>query len=284
MTVASNVKTASDACNATDMNVLSETGLSDTSSTPAATPAKRTQILGYAGATHAAPPNTMEAFQAALDEGADGTELDVQRTSDGRLVCIHDAQLGRLSDGHGLVGEHTYEELRRLDFSKTRPGLAAARIALLGDALELMREHNKFVNIEVKSTDVIYPGIEAQILRLVTDLHMNEQVCYSTFNHFSLLEFTRLDSAAQIAPLYNEGLVDPWAYAKHIGASAAHPYYRNLTEGPGVLNGFLRSGVTVRAWTVDEPDSIRWLVAHHVDAIITDVPGVARHIRDDGEA
>ena len=54
------------------------------------------------------PENTLLAFQKALDEGVDGIELDVQLTSDGEVVIIHDEKVDRTTDGEGLVVSYTW--------------------------------------------------------------------------------------------------------------------------------------------------------------------------------
>jgi glycerophosphoryl diester phosphodiesterase len=62
-----------------------------------------------------APENTVPAFRAAIAEGADGVELDIRRTADQALVCLHDAGLGRTTSGRGAVRQHTLAEIRGLD-------------------------------------------------------------------------------------------------------------------------------------------------------------------------
>jgi glycerophosphoryl diester phosphodiesterase len=59
--------------------------------------------------------NTLPSLKAAFDAGADAAEIDVQLTRDGQLAVFHDATLDCRTDGTGTVGEHTLEELRRLD-------------------------------------------------------------------------------------------------------------------------------------------------------------------------
>jgi len=67
------------------------------------------------------PENTMAAFLGACDLGVDGIEFDVHQTSDGSLVVIHDYDLGRTTDGSGLVHEH---ELSYVRPSVPAPGAA----------------------------------------------------------------------------------------------------------------------------------------------------------------
>ena len=242
-----------------------------------------TIILGHAG-TKAAPPNTLESFQTVIDQHADGTELDVQLTSDGEVVCIHDETLDRLTDGFGLVKDHTYAELAKLNASASMEGYARTRIPLLSEVLSLFSQGHYEVNVELKSGMVLYPGIEQAVLDVVARSSMRERVYYSSFNHYSLLKIHQLDPEAFIAPLYSTGLVNPWDYVASIGAQAVHPFYLNLTAAsqmvPGLdaIAGFHEHGITVRAWTVDDPATLLWLFEHQVDAVITNVPAIARKV------
>ena len=58
-----------------------------------------TKIFAHRGASAYAPENTVEAFALAMEQGADGIELDVQMTKDGQVVVIHDETIDRVSDG-----------------------------------------------------------------------------------------------------------------------------------------------------------------------------------------
>jgi len=60
-------------------------------------------VTGHRGASAIAPENTMAAFRLAIELGADGLEFDVQRTSDGELVVMHDAILDRTTNGTGAL-------------------------------------------------------------------------------------------------------------------------------------------------------------------------------------
>ena len=74
-----------------------------------------TQIWAHRGASAHAPENTLPAFELAVRQGAQGVELDVQRTADGTLVVIHDETVDRVSDGMGRVVDLTLAQLRSLD-------------------------------------------------------------------------------------------------------------------------------------------------------------------------
>ena len=71
-------------------------------------------VIVHRGARAFAPENTLEAYAAALDYGADGCEVDIRCTSDGVLVLFHDDILDRLTEGFGAVSQVTYYELLSL--------------------------------------------------------------------------------------------------------------------------------------------------------------------------
>ena len=76
---------------------------------------RRPLVIAHRGDTAAAPENTLAAFTAAIDAGADGIELDVHPSRDGAPVVHHDYYLERTTNGSGLVTDHTVAELRALD-------------------------------------------------------------------------------------------------------------------------------------------------------------------------
>ena len=77
-------------------------------------PGSPIKVIGHRGAAAFAPENTLPAFRHALDIGADAVELDLHCTRDGALVCIHDDELDRTTDGSGPVEALTLEELQTL--------------------------------------------------------------------------------------------------------------------------------------------------------------------------
>ena len=84
-----------------------------------------TKIWAHRGASGYAPENTLESFELAIEQKADGIELDVQMTKDGELVVIHDETIDRTGNGTGRVQDHTLKELTALNFNKTHPEYAS---------------------------------------------------------------------------------------------------------------------------------------------------------------
>lgn len=72
-------------------------------------------VISHRGEHLHHPENTLPAYRAAFDAGADFIETDVRTTSDGRLVIMHDGTVDRSTDGHGEVASMTFAEIRKLD-------------------------------------------------------------------------------------------------------------------------------------------------------------------------
>jgi len=74
------------------------------------------RLCAHRGFSTVAPENSMPAFGAAVALGAEEIEFDLWPTKDGEIVSCHDDRLDRVSDGTGLIYEHTFAELQQLDF------------------------------------------------------------------------------------------------------------------------------------------------------------------------
>ena len=109
------------------------------------------RICAHRGFNTVAPENSMPAFGAAVAMGAEEIEFDVWWTKDGKIVSIHDDKLDRVSDGEGLVYEHTLEELRKFDFgSKFGDEYKGLKILTFEEILKKFACH-VIMNIHIKT-------------------------------------------------------------------------------------------------------------------------------------
>jgi glycerophosphoryl diester phosphodiesterase len=224
-----------------------------------------TQIWAHRGASAAAPENTLAAFDLAVRQGAQGVELDVQRSVDGVVVVIHDETVDRTTRGTGRVVDLTASELR--DWG----------VPTLAEVLDLLSPTDLRVNVELKNGIEPYPGLEEDVEAVVTDSRLGadapDRVVYSSFNHRSLARLGELGTRVPLGVLHVEAMVRPWVYAASFGARALHPMA--LTVLPVEVARSHEAGMAVHVWTVDDPDAVRALAAAGVDAVITNVPDVA---------
>jgi glycerophosphoryl diester phosphodiesterase len=232
-----------------------------------------TLVIGHRGAPRVAPENTVAAFRAAADLGADGVELDVRRTADGRLAVVHDAHL---PDGRAVV------EVRGDDLPPGTAEIGAALDACAGMAL---------VNVEIKNwpDDVDFDPTLGHVDAVVAELLARPAAEQARFV-VSCFHLPSVDRVRELAPdLVTGWLVvgpangappgapDPVAtlvaeVVDH-GHQAVHPHHAFVT--PELVKSAHAEEVAVNCWTCDDPDRIRWLADMGVDAIVTNVPDVA---------
>lgn len=232
-----------------------------------------TLVWAHRGASKVAPENTLPAFAKAAELGADGVELDVQRTADGQLVVCHDEQIDRTSTGRGYLAEYSLDELRGFDFSNHMTGFGELAIPTLREVLDLLEDTSLTVNIELKNSVVAYPGMETQVADLVHKAGWDKRVLYSSFNHRSMRAMA--DRGYPAGLLYETVMWKPQEYGVRLGATALHPAGTAVRLNPHCVRKAHGRGLGVNVWTIDQPDQIRALVRLGVDAVITNVPDVA---------
>ena len=233
-----------------------------------------TSVWAHRGASGYAPENTLPAFELALEQGADGFELDVQLTRDDEVVVIHDETLERTTDGHGWVADHSLEDLKKLDASFGRDAYAGTRIPTLGEVFDLVRDTVTTVNVELKNSRMAYKGLEERVLALVEEHDMAHRVVISSFNHYSLRHLVGLGCELPLGALYSEPLWKPWQYATKLGATALHPSLAATRRK--IVERSHAHDLAVHVWTVNEPDDLKRMIALDVDAVITNHPDIAR--------
>lgn len=239
---------------------------------------KITEIFAHRGACGYEPENTMEAFALAVEQGADGIELDVQLTKDGKLVIFHDETIDRMCHGTGWVKDFTLEELRKYEVCS--PEGKKGRIPTLREVLELVKPGNLKVNIELKTGIYWYPDIERLTVEEVKRQKMEERVIYSSFNHYSIQKLKEYAPEAETAYLYSDVILNVDEYAKKSGIQALHPALYHVLMAD-FLSEYKESGLKIRVWTVNEKEHIEALVREGADAIITNYPDRAVKIRDE---
>jgi glycerophosphoryl diester phosphodiesterase len=228
-----------------------------------------TEVWAHRGANREEPENTVAAFARALELGADGVELDVQRSADDGLVVCHDAVTAA-----GPVAELTTAELLA-----AVPGMPT-----LADALDACS--GRRVDVEIKNMPYL-PGFDPDdrvadlLVALLRSRGGRDRVLVSSFRLESV------DRVLAAAPEVETGLLamgdEPLVvlgWAADRGHRAFHPSL-SMLDGQVLDEVVARAhdrGVAVNVWTVNEEADLRRLRDAGVDAVISDDPAVARSV------
>ncbi len=232
-----------------------------------------TKIFAHRGFSSKYPENTMPAFEAALEAGAHGIEIDVQFTSDGQIVITHDEMLIRTTGKEGYIFSSSYEELKELNFSNPMPDYAPTKIPLLSELLDLLKNKDTLLNIELKNSIVAYEGLEQAVINMAKKYDMQNRIILSSFNHNSMIRAKEIEPEIQTALLYSCVLNDAAGYAKKCAADAIHPLFWTIKED--LLISCFKNNIKIRPWTVDIPEYIEKMYEAKVNAIITNCPDIA---------
>lgn len=210
------------------------------------------------------PENTMSAFRLALSAGAEGIETDVHLTKDGELVLIHDETLERTTDGNGLVSSYTLEELRAFN-----AGVRYSQqevIPTLQELLELVRDEEIILNLEVKTDIKRYEGIESSIIDLIDWSGIDpSRIIFSSFNHVTVHRLKMMRPDIETGMILAQPLYDPIRYISSVGVDAVHPDIRRITDEE--IKMFQQHDIAVRPYTIKTKAQLERCRALQVDAI-----------------
>ncbi len=234
-------------------------------------------IYGHRGASAHAPENTLEAFALSMEMGAEGFELDVHMSKDGELVVIHDETVDRTTDGTGFVRNLTLQQLKELDASASMEGFKNCRIPTLREVFTLVQDTHHIVNVEIKTDECDYPGIEEKCLALAKEMGVEERVIYSSFNHHTLIKMRRLKPDVKLGMLFGDIMVKPWEYANQLNVEYLHPMKMNIYV-PDFAKDATEAGYGINMWTINDEETINYCLEQGV-GIITNYPDVAVALR-----
>lgn len=237
------------------------------------------KIFAHRGASGYAPENTLEAFQLAVDQGAEGVELDIHLTRDQEIIVTHDERIDRVSDGSGLIANLTLKDIKKHLFNKPHPEYTEAKAPTLQEVLELLQPAGLQVNIELKNSLLPYTGMEKKCVELVEKMGMGERVVYSSFNHHSMVLLKTIQPKAVCGLLYGCSLLDPADYLKKSGADALHPQFADVLMHSEAYAKVRAQGGKVHVWTVNDDRDMRRVMDQDVDIIITNYPDRALAVR-----
>lgn len=147
-------------------------------------------VAAHRGDSYNYYENTMEAFRAAINAGAEMIETDVHLTKDDQLVLIHDNTVERTTDGRGSVKDMTFEQLRKLNAGGSATYL---QIPTLEELLQLLKETGVLLNLELKE---YYEGDETSLERshrcidkcveLIEKYDMADKMVFNSFDAHAL--------------------------------------------------------------------------------------------------
>lgn len=235
--------------------------------------ATRPVLIAHRGAAADAPENTIAAFELALEQGADGLDLDVHLSADEHPVVIHDFTLERTTDGAGPVGALRVRELKRLDAGGWRDRrFGGQRVQTLQEVFERFRDRTRFW-LELKGGSALYPGLEERVVSTIEIYDVVDRVLVQCFDPVTLATVRSLNPEIRVGALVARDPLDP-ALLRPDAPDAICPAIGMCSED--LVGAIRRAARDCYVWTVNEPALVDRLVGWGVSGIITDRPGALR--------
>lgn len=148
-------------------------------------------VAAHRGYSSLAPENTIPAIIAAVENGYDTVEVDIQWTKDNVPVLLHDKTINRTArkeDGGKLIfskkcSNMTYDELLQYDFgSWFSDDFKGTKIPSFTELLECSKEYDIDLYVELKNTGD-FNREKAEILaQYVKDYGLEDKITWISFD------------------------------------------------------------------------------------------------------
>lgn len=247
-------------------------------------PRRWPHVVAHRGDSGQAPENTRLAVERAIDIGVDMVEIDVRLTKDGVPMVIHYARLEHTTTGRGLVTDHTWEEIQRLDAGVWKgPEFAGEPVPSLQEVLDLARGRVP-LNLDFQTSDVVAPGVA-----VVRDAGMTGDVVISgcRLDCFEIMATATQEITTLLNPDALPAGIDPVEAGMDPAETAAtvrHGVDAAKTLGAADINlqhslvdaalvaRAREAGLGVWAWVVDDEERFAELIDMGVTAVTTNRP------------
>lgn len=240
-------------------------------------------IYAHRGASFELPENTLEAFELALELGADAIETDAHMTRDGAVVLSHDPTGERAAGVTRAIADATLAEVRAWNvgarFVPRRPGVFRAgerfKMPTLDAALDAFPD--AMFNVDAKQTS---PDMIPALLRTIRRARAEDRVRIASFSTKNLVRTRRLGypgetglSANEIARImFVPRAALRWLRVGGHAAQVPRRAYGLVFASPAAIDRLHALGLRVDFWTIDDPAEAARLFAMGADGVMTDDP------------
>lgn len=220
-------------------------------------------IVGHRGAAGLAPPNTILGVERALEAGADGVELDVQRTADGELVLFHDPILDVASNASGFVARTTMDELEDAT-------VHGEPIPTLAEALALIAETDAELFLELKA-----PGYGGAVLDTVREFGLLDRTTIVSLETEALRPVAAAEDDVDVGVVGS--VPTPELIEDAVALDARYVLTHYTPQGIGwLVEEATRRGLDAGVWSlVDGELNTRDALSYDVDLLTTNRPDIA---------
>lgn len=264
---------------------------------PSTISADKPLIIAHRGASALAPENTLAAFSRALEDGADGVELDVWLARDGVPVVIHDASLRRTGLCEGIVSAMTSKELCRTGvghwFNLANPRLARKEysrevVPSLDQVFKLFKAQHTtnravtYVELKTDNGSDDRAALSTSVVNLIVHHDLQSKVVVVSFNLKAITQVKTIDSSVRTGALFEPRrnaariMSGRRLIAAAIESGADEILLHRLIATRRLVGLAAEKDLRSVVWTVDDPKWLDRAERLGIDALITNDPAAMK--------
>ncbi len=224
-------------------------------------------IYAHRGASAYAPENTKVAFEKAIELKANGIELDLQKTKDGKIVIFHDDYIDKKSNGIGKIEEHTYQELLELDFGIWFDDkYKNEKIVLFEDFARDYLDKDLTFAIELKVL-----GIEKETLEILNKYKVHNNIYITSFLYEALANVRKIDPNIKLSWLI-EDRISKENIEKLLRINGTQICPRASLVSKEDIEIANNNGLGVRLWGIDNEEIMKKVYKLNIEGMTVNFP------------
>ncbi len=224
-------------------------------------------IYAHRGASAYAPENTKVAFEKAIELKANGIELDLQKTKDGKIVIFHDDYIDKKSNGTGKIEEHTYQELLELDFGIWFDNkYKNEKIVLFEDFARDYLDKDLTCAIELKVL-----GIEKETLEIINKYKVHNNIYITSFLYEALENVRKIDPNIKLSWLI-EDRISKENIEKLLRINGTQICPRASLVSKEDIEIANNNGFGVRLWGIDNEEIMKKVYKLNIEGMTVNFP------------
>jgi len=224
-------------------------------------------IMAHRGLKTNSPENTISSYNEAIAAGFDALELDILQTKDGELICSHNFDLERESNGIGWAQHTNYKKLKNIQTGVYTHPQNPQTIARLQDVLDEIPK-NIFLNIEIKTHSLFDLSASKTLGKLFKRSGIQHSFMVSSFNPVVVAYFRLFFPNISIGYILKN---IKWLWTTHwLHPDYLHPR-ADLIDNE-LLEMSQNHSLPLNLWTVNTIPALEWCIQNHISGIISDNP------------
>lgn len=216
-------------------------------------------LTAHRGLSAIEPENTLPAFKAACEAKYNYVEFDIEPTSDGKWIVMHDDDLRRTTNGHGKITERTLAEVSalKIDNGANIENYTDLRVPTFEETMALLDRYypNTKPMIEIKS---IGKNNLDSLIEFFKDYAARGRSTIVISFDKDIIGTLYKECPEQTYWLLTSELSDEAVdFCKNHGNMRAAFNGNNAKNTDSVINAAIDAGIPLAAWTVDSPDTLK---------------------------